>query len=189
MKPCDPRRPGRKRRRQLTGTLAAVLLLAAPARAEPPRLKPGLAGLSFLIGRWTTPTRGQVQDTGGSSLGTSSFTPEVGGGVLLRKDHVSLYDKAGSPAGGFDIIMMIYPEAGVLHADYADGTHVIHYTSAAVSAGRAVTFTSAISADAPTFRLAYTLTAPKTLAIDFAMAAPGSRDFHPIATGVVAKDD
>jgi hypothetical protein len=188
MKPCN--RPPRQGARgfQLLGVVAAALLLAAPARADPPALKPELAGLAFLVGHWTASTRGQVQDTGGTSLGTTSFAPEADGAVLLRKDHVSLYDKAGGPAGGFDIIMMIYAEAGELHADYADGTHIIHYTSATLSPGRAVTFTSMVSPGAPTFRLAYALTAPRTLSIIFAVAPPGRQDFHPIASGVVAKD-
>jgi hypothetical protein len=109
----------------------AALLVASTAAAQTPTLKGGLLkgdmqGLDFLVGHWSTPTQGKVAETGGSSAGESTFTPEVGGAVLLRKDHVSLYDAAGKPTGGFDIMMMIYPEAGGIHADYADGAHIIH---------------------------------------------------------------
>ena len=52
--------------------------------------------------------------------------------------------------GGFDQIMMIYPEAGTVRADYSDGVHVIHYVSAMVEPGAAVTFTSAASPHLPT---------------------------------------
>ncbi len=85
--------------------------------------------------------------------------------------------------------MMIYPEAGTLHADYTDGAHVIHYTSAVISPGREVTFLSASSPGAPIFRLTYRLSAPKELAIAFGMTPPGSSDVRPFATGIARKDD
>jgi hypothetical protein len=173
--------------RRATSAFAA-LLVASTASAQTPSLKGGLQGLDFLVGHWSTPTQGKVADTGGSSTGESNFTPEVGGSVLLRKDHVSLYDAAGKPTGGFDIMMMIYPEAGGIHADYADGDHIIHYTSASVDPGRAVTFFSTPSPTAPTFKLSYVLSKPKVIDIDFSMAPPGGTDFHPIATGSATKD-
>jgi hypothetical protein len=166
----------------------SALLVASTASAQTPSLKGGLQGMDFLVGHWSTPTPGKVADTGGGSTGESNFTPEVGGSVLLRKDHVSLYDAAGKPTGGFDIMMMIYPEAGGIHADYADGDHIIHYTSASVIPGRAVTFVSASSPTTPTFKLSYVLSKPKVIDIDFSMAASGSTDFHPIATGSATKD-
>jgi hypothetical protein len=166
----------------------SALLVASTASAQTSSLKGGLQGIDFLVGHWSTPTRGKVADTGGGSSGESNFTPEVGGSVLLRKDHVSLYDAAGKPSGGFDIMMMIYPEAGGIHADYADGDHIIHYTSATVTPGQAVTFVSAPSPTTPTFKLSYVLSKPKVIDIDFSMAAPGSTDFHPIATGSATKD-
>lgn len=161
----------------------AGLLAATGASAQAPGLKPGLQGLQFLVGRWSTPTRGRVADTGGASAGEISFSPEANGAVLLRRDHVRLYDAKGARTGDFDILMMIYPEAGALRADYADGDHVIHYASARVDPGRAVTFDTAPTPGAPAFRLTYTLTAPKMLSIAFSMASPGSGGFHPIATG------
>jgi hypothetical protein len=166
----------------------AALLAASAASAQTPSLKGGLQGLDFLIGHWSAPTKGKVAETGGSSTGESTFTPEVGGSVLLRKDHVSLYDAAGRATGGFDIMMMIYPESGGIHADYADGDHIIHYASASVVPGHAVTFVSASSPAAPTFKLSYVLSSPKVIDIDFSMAAPGSTDFHPIATGSMTRD-
>ncbi len=166
----------------------AVLLVASAAAAQTPSLKGGLQGLDFLVGHWSAPMRGKVAETGGGSTGESDFTPEVGGSVLLRKDHVRLYDAAGKPTGEFNIIMMIYPEAGAIHADYADGDHIIHYTSASVIPGQAVTFVTASLPNAPTFKLAYGLSKSKTIDINFSMAAPGATDFHPIATGSMIKD-
>ncbi len=177
--------------RSITATLTLAFvtaLSAASARAQTASLKPGLQGLAFLVGHWSSQAPGKVMETGGSSTGEISFTPEAGGSVLLRKDHVSLYDASGKATGGFDIIMMIYPEAGDLHADYADGDHIIHYTSAKIDPGHAVTLTSAPSPTAPTFRLSYALSSPKVLDIAFAMAPPGSADYRSIAIGAAVKD-
>ena len=160
----------------------AALVLPISANAQATRPGPGLAGVSFLIGDWRA-GEGQVAETGGRTKGRSLITLEAGGNVLLRKDHTDLFDPAGKPTGSFEQVMMIYPEGDTLHADYSDGQHVIHYVSAAIVAGQSVTFTSAPQPNAPTFRLRYSLTAPRTLGIAFDMAPPGSAGFHPIATG------
>jgi hypothetical protein len=159
-------------------------LLSGAAIAQ--SVSPQLAGLSFLIGNWQT-GRGEVADTGGTSKGHSTFTLEAGGNVLLRKDTTELFSVSGKPAGSFDQIMMIYPEAGAIHADYSDGTHVIHYVDADVVPGHSVTFVSAIRAGAPTFRLRYELTNPTMLAVTFEMAPPGSATFRPVATGTLTR--
>ena len=168
--------------------LAVVLAagVAVAAHSQVVQLKPGLSGLSFLVGDWSG-GRGKVADTGETSTGSSSITAEVGGSVLLRRDHTSLFDASGKPVGGFDQIMMIYLEGGSLHAEYSDGTHVIHYTSAEVQPGHAAIFTSATQAGAPTYRLAYELSAPTLLAVSFSMAPPGSAEFRPIANGSLTK--
>ena len=166
---------------------AAFLALASSASAqEAPKLKPELAGLSFLVGEWSN-GQGAVADTGGTSTGSSKITVEAGGGALLRKDHTELFDKAGKPTGGFDQIMLIYPEGGAIHADYSDGAHVIHYVSAKVTPGKFAVFSTAASPGAPAFRLAYVLSDPRTLAIAFSMAPPGSTTFKTIAAGAVTK--
>ena len=164
----------------------SLLALASVAHAEPPRLALGLAGLGFLLGHWSD-GKGVVADTGGTSTGVSEITAEAGGAVLLRRDHTSLYDRSGKPAGGFDQIMMIYPENGALHADYSDGAHVIHYTSAEVQEGRSVTFSSPPQAGAPAYRLTYERSDPDTLKVSFSMAPPGTKVFRPIATGALSR--
>jgi len=162
----------------------AVLLSARAARADP-ELQPKLAEIGFLVGNWSN-GQGHVADTGGASTGGSKVTVEAGGGVLLRRDHTNLFDRDGKPAGGFNQVMMIYPEAGTLHADYSDGAHIIHYVTAEVQPGRSVTFTSAIQPGAPVFRLAYELTAPDALIVTFGMIPPGGA-FQPIAVGTLRR--
>ncbi len=163
--------------------LLAVVLAAAPAAASAQPLKPGLAGLDFLLGRWTSVAPGAVAETGGTATGVSSFTAEAGGQVILRRDHTELRDTKGAAQGGFDQLMTIWPEGGAVRADYADGTHIIHYTAAEVAPGRSVTFSSAAAPGAPAFRLTYAATAPGMMTVTFGMVPPGDAPFQPIATG------
>ena len=169
---------------KLLAACAAPVFIAATAQAA--TLAPDLAGLSFLLGQWSAGV-GRVADTGGTSQGSSLITAEAGGGVLLRRDHTSLFNKAGQQTGGFDQIMMIYPEASQIHAEYADGTHIIHYRSASITPGHAVTFTSAAPPGAPVFKLTYTLQDAHTLGVSFAMVPPGATTPQPIATGTLKK--
>ena len=168
--------------------LLAALTLAAPAAhaqtAKSATLQPPLAGLGFLVGEWSS-GQGQVADTGETSTGRSIVTIEAGGGALLRRDHTDLTDKAGKPKGGFEQIMLIYPEGGTLHGEYSDGSHVIHYISAVVEAGKSVTFPS--GGPGPVFKLAYNLKAPKTLGVNFSIQPPGAPGFQPIATGTLVR--
>jgi hypothetical protein len=169
-----------------TAILAGLVAMTLASAASAQTLKPELAGVGFLVGDWST-GQGKVADPGGTSTGRSRIEWVAGGAVLLRRDHTELFDASGKPAGGFDQIMMIYPEAGTLRADYADGTHVIHYVTASVEAGHSVTLSSAVRPDAPTFRLTYTLRTPTTLDVAFSMAPPGSDAFRPVATGTLEK--
>jgi hypothetical protein len=163
--------------------VACLVTVAAGAPAQAPR---PLAGIDFLLGRWTA-GRGTVAETGGTSTGSSTFTREAGGQAMLRRDHTDLTDASGKPAGGFDQIMLIYADGPTIRADYADGAHVIHYAGATITPGRAVEFATAAGAPGPAFRLRYELTAPMTLSVAFAMAPPGGGAFRPIATGTLTR--
>jgi hypothetical protein len=163
--------------------VSACLLLQAHGSI----VDPALSGVEFLVGHWRSDD-GKVADTGGTSRGTSVITVEANGKALLRRDHTELSDKSGKSAGAFDQLMMIYLEAGALRADYSDGNHVIHYTSATIVPGHSVAFTSAHLDGAPTFRLTYELTAPASLAVSFSMAAPGQSAFQPIASGTLRRE-
>jgi len=170
--------------------LFAIALALGPSTSALAQstVKPDLAGISFLVGDWSTGTgTGKVIDTGGTSKGYSHVTIEADGGALLRRDHTQTFDKNGKPAGGFSQLMMIYSQGGMLRAEYEDGEgHVIHYTSARVTPGKSVTFLSA-PADGSVFQLTYDLKAPGTLAITFGVTPPGATVFQPIATGTLTK--
>jgi len=166
-------------------TTAALLLLATPALAAP-ALKPALQPLAFLVGKWDSGD-GKVAETGGTSKGGSVITVESDGSVLLRRDHTELFDKAGKPAGGFHQTMIVYPDAGTIHADYVDGEgHAIHYVSAEIVAEKSVSFSSA-PGQGPVFRLTYEAKAPGALTVSFGMTPPGQSEFRPIATGTLRR--
>lgn len=170
--------------------LAAVIIavcLASPALSQT-ALKPDLAGVGFLVGHWTSDD-GKVADTGQTSKGSSLITVEANGEALLRRDHTDLFGAKGAAAGGFDQIMLIYPDGGSLRADYTDGVHVIHYASVAVMAGKSVTFTSAPQMSAPTFQLRYEMQTPNVIAVTFAMIPPGQTALHPIAAGTLKRSE
>ena len=171
--------------RYCVGPIVALALMSV-ARADTVQLKPELAGIAFLVGAWSNGT-GEVADTGETSRGSSTIEPEVGGAALLRRDHTQLIGADGKPRGSFDQIMLIYAEAGTVRADYSDGQHVIHYTSAAVIPGKSVTFATTVGPNAPSFRLHYELQDSGDLAVRFEIAAPNQSQFRPVATGTLHK--
>ena len=166
--------------------IAVAVCVASSALAGAKAPTGELAGVGFLVGQWDSGV-GQVADTGGTSKGSSSVTVEANGAALLRRDHTELFDAAKKPSGSFDQIMLIYAEGEAIHADYSDGQHIIHYTSAVVVPGQSVSFSSASLPGAPTFKLTYEFHAPETLSVTFGMTPPGQSAFQPIATGTLKK--
>jgi hypothetical protein len=163
---------------------ALAFSLAASFAASAQTLSPQIAPIGFLVGEWTGAGKSEGNN---SDAGTSSIQPIVGGTALLRRDHNDVTDASGKPVESFDQIMAIYPEGGTLHADYLDGTHVIHYVGAAVQPGQSVQFDTAVTPNAPAFRLTYTKTSADTLAIKFEMMLPGKSTFRTVAEGAVKR--
>jgi hypothetical protein len=164
--------------KRFAAILSLVGVMASSAKAEP-NLSPELAPLAFMIGEWSG---GGKTENGGSAHGISSIQAIVSGGALLRRDHIELSNVDGKPAGSFDQIMLIYAEQGAIHADYLDGTHVIHYVRADIEPN-AVSFLSAEQSGKPVFRLIYSKTASATMHITFGMKPPGQSAFATIAEG------
>lgn len=162
--------------------LLAFGLMLGSAQAQD--LAPPVAGLGFLIGDWAGTGK---SEHGTTDTGTSHIEAAVGGNGLLRRDHTDVTDASGKLVESFDQIMLIYPEGGTLHADYLDGAHIIHYTSATIVPGQSVTFATTTTADAPTFHLTYTKAPADALGIKFEMMPPGAPAFTTIAEGTVSR--
>ena len=137
---------------------------------------PGLAAddwgpAQFLVGQWTGEGTGQP----GQGSGAFSFTPDLQGKVLVRKNYAEYPPAAGKPGFRHDDLTVLYREAGRLRAIYFDSEdHVIRYSVEPAPGG--VVMVSEGARSAPRYRLTYTSTGPDTLALKFEVAPPG-KDF------------
>jgi hypothetical protein len=125
-----------------------------------------------LIGDWV----GEGSGEPGQGTGWFSFTPELGGGVLLRRSHSEYPATKDNPGTIHNDLMVVY-----LHqfkqpaqAIYFDNEgHVIHYTIA--YAGSAIVLTSDKVQNAPVFRLTYVPVDSETVNIMFEMSRDGEK--------------
>jgi hypothetical protein len=130
--------------------------------------------LEFLIGHWTGEGTNADQ---GSGTGGFSFTPDLQGKVLLRRNFAEYPKKDGKPAYRHDDLMIIYHDGAAhdLSAIYFDNEeHIIHY--AIKPSGNSAVFLSEGPQDAPRFRLTYTSAGRDHLKLKFEIAPPG-KDF------------
>ena len=170
---------------KLTGALlAASVSTALGAQASTPA--PAMAKLAFMVGDWRG-AQVAVADAGSADQGRSTITVEVGGNVLVRRDHTDTFTAAGQATGSFDQLMMIFAEDGAVRADYTDGKRVTHYVAGALVPGRSVDFTTEARPGVPTFRLQYLRVDPMTLRVTFQKASPGGMDFQTVAIGNLKK--
>jgi len=139
----------------------------------------------FLVGDWV----GEGSSKAGQGQGAFSFKEELGGAILVRRDHTDYPATNGKPAFSLNVVMIIYAESGQLRATYFDSEkHVIHYTSKSVVPGTSVQFVSGQAPDAPTFRLTYTKTGDDKLSVKFELAQPGKSDgFTTYAEGLAQR--
>ena len=137
-------------------------LITAPALAAEPLAAP-LAPLAFMVGDWRA-----VDSTGAGAGGVSSIRPDLGGRILIRRDHVRI--RAG---GAFDIYMVVFPDGERLRADFIDTEgHTIHY-AVTPGPGPSATFEAPGSASGPGFRLTSGAVGADRLHIRFEIAPPG----------------
>lgn len=168
-------------KRLVCAAAAAVCVIVPTAASAADAPAPGLTGpvaaLGFMVGDW----RGDGQGVGAGAGGDSAMHPDLGGRVLVRRDHV--LTKAG---GAFDIYMIVYPDQNGLRAEFIDTEgHTIHY-AATPGPGPKVTFVSPGSAQAPRFRLTYAAVNPDRLHIRFEIAPPGG-DYKAYSEGDVVR--
>jgi hypothetical protein len=111
-------------------------------------------GWKFLLGEWVAGDSSGVP--GSASGGGFTLEPELGGNVLVRKNHAEYPATKDHPAFAHDDLMIIYREGGATKALYDDSEgHVIHYDAAVAPDGKQIQLVSEPSGGGPQFRLTY----------------------------------
>jgi len=133
----------------------------------------------FLLGEWV----GEGTGHPGQGTGGFTFTTDLQGKVLIRKNHADYPATDKRPTFSHSDLMVIYQDAGRTRADYYDSeSHVIRYTVALAASHDSATFLSDPSTSAPQFRLTYTLKMADQVSLKFEIAPPGK----PFATYIEA---
>jgi hypothetical protein len=149
--------------------VAVLIAAASPARSA---LDRDLTPLEFLAGDWVAVSKP------GEGTGSFSFTPDVQGSILVRRNHSENPASNGRPAGIHDDLMVVFHEGSpaVVRAIYFDSEgHTIRYVADTSTAGQ-VTFVSDASAPGPRYRLSYASHPDGTLGGKFEVAPPGKPD-------------
>jgi hypothetical protein len=145
---------------------------AAPTAAAPPAAGPDWEPMRGLLGTW------QGNDPARHTTGRFTLAPDLGGKILVRRNVDD------TPQGRHEDLMIVFRTPGGLRASYYDNEgHVISYAITA-TADR-VELISDDVAGAPRFKLSYDIHGADELAIDFAIAMPGSTEFKHYTGGTV----
>ena len=127
------------------------------------------------MGEWTA--GGSSGVPGHASSGSFSLVRDLGGAILVRKNHAEYPPSGGRPAIVHDDLMIIYHEAGATRAFYDDNEgHVIHYAVTFSSDKKRIIFLSDQSAGAPRYRLTYDDQQPGLTKVLFEIAPPDKPD-------------
>lgn len=139
----------------------------APPRDQPAPavLDAALEPLRGLVGTWAG------ADPDRRSSGQFTFAPELGGKILVRRGYNV------SAAGRHEDLLIVFPGAAGLRASYFDNEgHTLQYAVSASPAG--IEMLSDDAPGQPRFKLRYDARGPGELAVEFAIAAPGSTEFR-----------
>ena len=153
--------------------LYSVLFGSVYAQAQTDKTNNAFGPVRFLVGDWV----GEGSSRAGQGQGSFSIKEDLGGVVLVRRDHTEYPAVNGKPAFSLDVMMVIYAEGGQLRATYFDSEkHAIHYTAKSVVPGKSIQFLSGQSTGSPSYRLTYTKTGDDKMTIKFELAPPGQPD-------------
>ncbi len=122
-----------------------------------------------LIGEW----KGEGEGKPGQGKGSFSFETDLGGKILIRKNHSEYPGEAGRPAIIHDDLMIVYAESSgdPSKSIYFDNEgHVIQYAILYEESG--IIMTSAATEGTPRYRLTYRFLDDKTLSVKFEIASP-----------------
>ncbi|HXU39319.1 MAG TPA: hypothetical protein VN937_23390 [Blastocatellia bacterium] len=125
----------------------------------------------FLLGEWV----GEGSGAPGEGAGGFSFTFDLQGKILVRKNTADYPATKDKPAYSHTDLMVIYREADdPIKAIYFDNEgHVIHYAVSFSKDQSTLTFLSNPSPSSPRFRFIYSKATPDKLKLEFDIAPPG----------------
>ena len=149
-------------------------LIFAPMALGGQNKDPGWAAWQSLIGDWV----GEGKGTPGEATGGFSFSPDLQGRVLVRRNWAGYPEGNGRPAFKHDDLMVIYHDSdNTTRATYYDNEgHVIDYRVSVSSDGQTFTFISDASPSTPRFRFVYSQVKDGHLSMGFDIAPPGEPD-------------
>jgi hypothetical protein len=152
--------------------IATVILLTISSLASAQQSDPW-AKWKYLIGEWVGEGNGQP----GKGEGSFTFTTDLDGKVLVRKNHTAFPKTNKTPATVHDDLLYVYPASGdgSVEAIYFDNEgnsikYKVSYTD------NSIVMISDKSATSPRFRLSYIKIDDRTVNIIFEMAMPDSPD-------------
>jgi hypothetical protein len=153
--------------------LITIVLLFGAVSAQSPlqtSSKDNWSEWDFLLGEWTA--AGSSGEPGSASKGSFTLAPDLGGKVLVRKNHAEYPPANGRPAIVHDDLMIVYHESGAVRAFYDDNEgHVIHYDVSFPDRNHIV-FLSEKLAGATRYRLSYENVKEGTVNLKFEIAPP-----------------
>lgn len=131
-----------------------------------------------LLGNWVAAD--SAGKPGKASGGDCSFTMELQGATIVRKNHAGYPATKDRPASNHDDLMVIFHRGDAVRAAYYDSEgHEINYSAAFKASEKSWTFLSDSTPGAPRYRLTYTQASPTELKLRFEVAAPDKPDaFH-----------
>jgi hypothetical protein len=139
------------------------------------------------LGEWTSAESSGVP--GSASTGSFTLAPDLGGKILVRKNHAEYPPANGRPGIIHDDLMIIYREGGTTKAFYNDNEgHVIRYNVSASPEKKRITLLSDKAAGAPQYRLTYESVQPGKVKLSFEIAPPDKpEEFKKYVEGVVKR--
>jgi hypothetical protein len=158
---------------RLLGVASVICAITVCATASQSK-GASLDDLRFLVGEWRGEGGGKP---GQAAAGGFSFSFELQGKILVRRNFAEYAATAERPAFRHDDLMIVYEdsEGKGLHASYFDSEgHTIQYSIGFSADKRTLTFISDPSQSAPRYRfIFYRQAKDDTLNFEFDIAPPG----------------